>query len=59
METFYKEHPINAGIPRDSMLSPTLFLPQISDLPDDDICNIVIYADNTTFYWKCNQEFDL
>ena len=26
---------------------------------DDDICNIVIYADNTTFYWKCNQEFDL
>ena len=26
---------------------------------DDVICNIVIYADNTTLYSKCDQEYDL
>ena len=27
----------------------------INDLPDDVICNIVIYADNATHYSKCDQ----
>ena len=30
-----------------------------NDLPDDIICNTVIYANNTTLYYKCNQSFDL
>ena len=36
-----------------SILGPTLFL-----LPDDVICNIAIYADDTTLYSKCNQASD-
>ena len=31
----------------------------INDLSDDVICNIVIYADNTTHYCKCDQASDL
>ena len=27
----------------------------INDLLDDIICDIGIYADDTTLYWKCNQ----
>ena len=29
------------------------------DLPDNDICNISIYADDTTLYSKCDQASDL
>ena len=31
----------------------------INDLPNDVICNIAIYADNTTHYSKCDQASDL
>ena len=31
----------------------------INDRPDDAICNIAIYADDTTLYSKCDQAFDL
>ena len=31
----------------------------INDLPDDIICDIAIYADNTTHYSKCDQTSDL
>ena len=31
----------------------------ISDLPDDVINNIAIYADNTTRYSKCDRASDL
>ena len=31
----------------------------IYDLPDDVICNIAIYAHNTTHYFKCDQACDL
>ena len=41
------------------VLYPTLFLRYINDLPDDVICNIAIYADNTTLYSKCDQASDL
>ena len=40
-------------------LGPTLFLVYINDLPDDVICYIAIYADDTTLYSKCDQASDL
>ena len=40
-------------------LGPTLFLLYNNDLPDDVICNISIYADDTTLYSKCDQASDL
>ena len=39
-------------------LYPTLYLLYINDL-DDFICNIDIYADDTTLYSKCDQESEL
>ena len=40
-------------------LGPILFLPYINDLSDDVICNIAIYAGDTTLYSKCRQVSDL
>ena len=43
-----QEHPVNAGVPQSTILGATLFQLYIDDLPDDVICNIAIYADDTT-----------
>ena len=56
---FSQQYPVNAGIPQASILGPTLFLLHFNELPDDLICSIAIYADDTTFYSKCNQASDL
>ena len=45
-----QEYPVNAVVPQGSILY---------DIPDDVICDIPIYADDTTVYSKCDQASDL
>ena len=54
-----QKYPVNAGVPQGSILGPTLFLLYINDLPDDVICNIAIYVDDTTLYSKFDWASDL
>ena len=54
-----QEYPVSAGVPRGSILGPTLFPLYINDLPDDAICDIAIYADDTILYSKCDRASDL
>ena len=54
-----REYPVNAGLAQDFILGPTLFQLYINDPRYDVICNIVIYADDTTLYSKCDQASDL
>ena len=54
-----QEYPVNAGDSQGSILGPTLFLPYINDFPDDVICDIAVYADNTSLYCKCDEASDL
>ena len=53
-----QEYPVNVGVPQGSILGRTFFLLYINDL-DDVICNIAIYAADTTLYFKCDQASDL
>ena len=52
-----KEYPVNAGVHRGFILGPTFFLLYVNGLPDD-ICNIAIYADESTLYSKYDQASD-
>ena len=54
-----QEYPFNAGVFQDSILGRTLFLLYSNDLPDDVICNVAIYVDDTTLYSKFDQASDL
>ena len=54
-----QEYPVNAGVSQGSILDATLFLLYIIDLPDDVICDIGIYADDTTLNSKCDRASDL
>ena len=49
-----QEYPVNAGVPQGSILDHALFLLYINNLHDDIICNIAIYADDTTLYDDAN-----
>ena len=51
--------PVDAVVPQGSIIGPTLFLLDINDLPDDVVCNVVVYADNITLYSKCDQASNL
>ena len=53
-----QEYPVNPGVFQGSNVIPTLFLLNINDLPDDAICDIAIYAEDTTLYSKCDQASD-
>ena len=54
-----QEYPVNAGVAQGSILGPTLLLLYINNLPDNVICNIAVYAGDTTLYSKCDQASDL
>ena len=54
-----QEYPTNDVLPQGSILGPTPFLLNINDLPDDVVCDISIYADDTTFYSKWDQASNL
>ena len=54
-----QEYPVNDGVPQGFVLGPVLSLLYINDLPDDVICQIAIYADDTTVYSNCDQASDL
>ena len=42
-----------------AILGSALFLLYNNDLPDNVICDIAIYADDSTLYSKCDQACDL
>ena len=54
-----QEYPVNAGVPQGSILCPTLFLLYINNVSDDVVCDIAVYADDTTLFSKCDHASDL
>ena len=54
-----REYPVNVGVPQGFILGPTRFLLYINVLPDDIMCNIAIYAADSTLYSKCHKASDL
>ena len=60
MESLHKNIQLSsAGVPQGSSLGPTPFLLCINKLLDNVICDIAVYADDTTQYSNCNQASDL
>ena len=48
-----QEYPVSARVPQGCILGLTYFLLYINDVPDDVICDIAIFADDTTL--KCDE----
>ena len=59
MGSLHKNNQLKMEELKGSILGPKLFLLYINDLPDNFICYIVIYADDTTLYSKCDHTSDL
>ena len=55
MGSLHKNMQLMMEAPQGSIVGPTLFLLYINDLPDDGICDIAIYAYDTTLYSKCGR----
>ena len=54
-----QKYSVNAEVPQCSIFG-SIFSPlYINDLSDDVICDIAIYAHDTTLYCKCDQASDL
>ena len=53
-----QKYPVNAGVPQGSILHPRFFLLYINDLLDNVICDIAVYADDSTLYSKFDQASD-
>ena len=54
-----QEYPVNAGVPQGSLLGCNVFLLYFNELPGDIVCNIAIYAYDTTLYSKYDKASDL
>ena len=54
-EKFFQGYSVNPGVLQGFIFIATLFLLYMNGLPDEFICKIAIYADNTTLYYKCDQ----
>ena len=54
-----QEYPVNNGVPQGSILDPARFVLYINDLPENALCDIAIYADDTTLCSKCDRASDL
>ena len=50
-----QEYPVNTGVPQGSIFGPTHFLLYTNDLTGNVICDIAIYANDTTLYSKFDQ----
>ena len=55
LQKFLQKYSTKTWVAQGSILEPDLFLHYINDLLDDVICNIVIYANDASFYSKCDQ----
>ena len=57
--SLHKEYLVNAGVHEGSILGPILFLLYNNDFLSDAICDITVYADDTTLCSKCDKSSDL
>ena len=58
-EESLQEYTTDVGVLQGSTLGTPTFLLLIHDLPDEFICNIGIYADDTTLFSKFEKASDL